>query len=278
MTWSLRSLRILTLACSLVSQATLAQEPTPAPTASSGANGLVGRWTGSAVLTNTAGSVPCRYEAQASPPGVTLEIERKANAWSATLTLDLPAPPGCPAVHETLEAADVVVDGRRVSFVAPDGHSWSLARRQDRIQGLVSGVGGKGNLKLDGEVNLGLVPTPAGAARSAPAPPKGGMSGKAIGAFLAVNVVAAGALVGVNQLGKTVPGAGKLSCSPRTCNITPPSECFCNTQNVTGAACGSTPSGVPYYQPCNVEGGLPCEANLTCVDGLCDARDGACGF
>ena len=274
MTRFLRPFSVLALVAVLVHPRAEAQEP---GASSSAPDSLVGLWSGSAVLTNTAGSVPCRYVVPGSPPGVTLDVRHKAESWTVTLTLRVAAQADCPALNETVEASDVVVSGRRLSFLGPEGHSWTLARRQDRIQGLVAGEGGKGNLKLEGEVDLALS-TPRGGTTSA-VPPKGGISGKAIGAFLGANVVAAGAIFGVNQLGKTTANGGQATCSPRNCIIPSPTDaCICNAPNVTGAQCGNTAAGVPYLGACNPDAGLPCGVSLTCAGGVCDARDGRCPF
>jgi hypothetical protein len=235
----------------------------------------VGRWRGSAILTNTTNAKPCRYEAKADPPGVTLEVRSKGGVLSATLTLDLPAQEGCPALQESLEATEVTVNGRRLSFVGPPGHTWNLAKRQNSLQGLVSGSAGTGNLRLDGEVSLSQAPS----ASESVSTRKGGASAKAIGAFLGVNIVAAGAIIGVNQLGKSAPNAGKATCSPRDCIITAPgAPCMCNTEILAGGSCGNTASGVAYRGLCNVNAGLPCEATLSCNNGVCDIRDGSCPF
>ena len=192
--------------------------------------------------------------------------------------MDLPDGESCPAIRKSAEASGVVVSGRRISFLGPEGLSWSLARRQNRLQGIVAGGSAAANLRLDGEVDLALAP-PDASRQPVPSARKGGVSGKAIGAFLGANVVAGAALVGVNQLGKTTPDGGKASCSPRNCIVTSPTDpCDCNTMNVTGGDCGATTTGVAYLGVCNPEAGLPCEASLTCAGGICDARDGRCPF
>jgi hypothetical protein len=278
-----RSVCVMTLALATMTSPILAQSSASATNpgaagsaeqAGSSADGIVGRWTGSAILTNVSGSSPCRYETKAEPPGVVLEVSKGAAGWAAVLTVDLHATTGCPAVSRRVNATNVVVNGRRISFLDPDRNSWTLARRQSRLVGLVSGGGTAGSLGLEGEVDLALAGKTERSTEVTAAPEKkGGVSGKAIGAFIGVNVVAG---AGVNQLGKSPTEDVEVTCSPRECYL--PEPCNCNTPTVTGATCGTTGTGIPYLAACNTNAGLPCEAGLSCVGGLCESRDGLCGY
>src|SRR5512145_2981743 len=68
-----------------------------APAQADPTDSLLGRWKGSAVLTNSA-STTCRYEARGPEPGMVLDVRRKAEVWGVTLILALPATANCPAI------------------------------------------------------------------------------------------------------------------------------------------------------------------------------------
>jgi hypothetical protein len=97
-------------------------------------------------------------------------------------------------------------------------------------------------------------------------------------AILSANVVAAGALYGVNKAGKSTTGGGAVTCSPRNCVITAVGEpCLCNNNITSGASCGTTPSGVALLGVCDGTS-LPCQSGFSCNRGFCEDRSGACPF
>jgi hypothetical protein len=125
-------------------------------------------------------------------------------------------------------------------------------------------------LRMSGEVSLTL----GGGA---------GKRGSAMGAvagILAANVVGLGAFAAANKLGQGKDQAPpQVNCSPRQCFFLSAAEpCQCNTPNVSGGTCGTTTSGVAYAGLCNVDGGLPCQAGLSCNSGFCEDRFGHCPF
>jgi len=98
-----------------------------------------------------------------------------------------------------------------------------------------------------------------------------------IAAILGANVVAAGALVGVNKVGNS-SGSGGTSCSPRNCFVGSPGEpCLCNANVLAGAPCGTVPGGVPLGGACD---GMarPCQSGFSCNGGICQDGSGACPY
>ncbi len=168
---------------------------------------------------------------------------------------------------------DLTASGSSLTFAGPGKHAWTLGRRSRELLGTVAwkGAGSEeaGALRLSGEVRL----QKAGAAH------KGGAFG-AVAGILAANVVGIGAFALANKAGKGNDNtAPQVSCSPRRCFYISVSEpCECNTTLTSGATCGTTTSGVGYAAVCNVDGGLPCQAGLSCNSGLCEDRFGHCPF
>ena len=124
---------------------------------------------------------------------------------------------------------------------------------------------------------------PAPAAGAAPgagaagAKKSGGNRAGSIASILATNVVAAGALYGVNKLGQG-DGSGSTSCSPRNCFIGAPGEpCLCNANVLSGAACGTVPGGVPLGGACDGTS-RPCQSGFSCNRGICEDAAGACPY
>jgi len=270
---TLRALAVL-LAALLARPATAAQAP-PTPAVAPTLREWVGTWSGSAKLTNEAAETACVYEGAASPGGVTLEITAAGTELHGTLKLALPAGAGaaCPAIEKTAEVRDLAASGSSLTFAGPGKHAWTLGRRSRELLGTVAWKGAgddeAGALRLSGEVRL----------QKAAAVHKGGAFG-AVAGIIGANVVGIGAFALANKAGKgndnTPP---QVSCSPRRCfYISTAEPCECNTTLTSGATCGTTTSGVGYAGACNVDGGQPCQAGLSCNSGLCEDRFGHCPF
>jgi hypothetical protein len=250
-------------------QAPTAAAPTPA------LREWVGTWSGSARLTNEAGDTPCAYEGAANPAAATLVITAAGAGLQGTLKLALPARAGsaCPAIERAADLRDVIASGSSLTFSGPGKHAWTLGRRGQELVGTVAWKGTSGEevgaLRLSGEVRL----QKAGTAR------KGGAFG-AMGGIIAANVVGIGAFALANKAGKGADnGPPQVSCSPRRCFLVSLSEpCQCNTTLTSGSVCGTTTSGVGYAGVCNVDGGQPCQAGLSCNSGICEDRFGHCPF
>jgi hypothetical protein len=98
-----------------------------------------------------------------------------------------------------------------------------------------------------------------------------------IAAILGANVVAAGALYGVNKLGQGGSTSGS-SCSPRNCFIGAPGEaCLCNANVLAGAPCGTVPGGVPLGAACDGTT-RPCQSGFSCNGGICQDGSGSCPY
>jgi hypothetical protein len=121
-------------------------------------------------------------------------------------------------------------------------------------------------------------PSPsAAAAGGAPKKASGGGTMGHVVAILGANVVAAGALIGVNKLGEGGSTTG-TSCSPRNCFIGAPGEpCLCNANVLAGAPCGTVPGGVPLGGPCDGTT-RPCQSGFSCNGGICQDGSGACPY
>jgi hypothetical protein len=289
--------------------------------------GLLGRWAGSAKLTNEWGASPCSYAGGETPPAVTLEIESKGDGDGVeiTATIDLAGTPGapCPPVHKRYTMTSAQITDSTISFRDPAGHEWNLGLRGDRLQGLVgwrsggdeilaegfTGPSGERPLaRLSGEVSFARVGAPdtstAPPAASAEAKAGGGTGtataaaggaakgdskkaekagGKGLGllpSILAANIIGLGAFYGVkaatDDSGKNT---GQASCSPRECfysGIDDP--CICPTGNLaSGFPCGNAPGGVPFQGACKLPN-KPCQASLSCNNGVCDDSRGRCPF
>ncbi len=129
--------------------------------------------------------------------------------------------------------------------------------------------------------------TPAASPSSSPAAAGGGggapkkvTAGDRVGhiaAILSANVVAAGAIYGVNKLGQGGSTSG-TSCSPRNCFIGAPGEaCLCNANVLAGAPCGTVPAGVPLGGACDGTT-RPCQSGFSCNGGICQDGSGACPY
>jgi hypothetical protein len=247
----------------------------PPPSLSKAEREWIGSWSGTARLTNEGGTTACVYDSPAGTQAVTLDIVAEGGALGGKLLLALHAPAGspCAPVEKAVDLRELSVSGSSLSFTGPGKHSWTLGRRGDELLGTVAwkGVGtDEGSaLRLSGEVALKKV--------------GGGRKGSAYGAMIgivAANVVAGGALVLANKAGKGKDeGPPQVSCSPRRCFLVSLNEpCQCNTTLTTGGTCGTTTSGVGYAGACNVDGGLPCQAGLSCNSGFCEDRFGHCPF
>jgi hypothetical protein len=121
-------------------------------------------------------------------------------------------------------------------------------------------------------------PSPStGAGGGAPKKVTGGDMAGHIVAILGANVVAAGALYGVNKLGQGGSTSG-TSCSPRNCFIGAPGEaCLCNANVLAGAPCGTVPGGVPLGGACDGTT-RPCQSGFSCNGGICQDGSGACPY
>jgi hypothetical protein len=284
--------------------------------------GVLGRWAGSAKLTNEWGASPCDYTGGESPPAVTLDVESKGDNVEVTATIDLPGTPGapCPPVHKryTIDAARVTES--TLGFRDPAGHEWNLALRADRLQGLLNwktgpdeilaegftGPSGERPLiRLSGEVSLARLSGGEPAAPSATAatteaeagapgagtPPKGSADkgkaekggGKGLGllpSILAANVVGLAAFYGIKKAtDDSGQNTGNATCSPRDCVFAGPADpCECNIPNITsGGSCGNVPGGTPFGGSCKLPN-RPCQAGLSCNNGICDDKFGRCPF
>lgn len=233
----------------------------------------LGTWSGSAKLTNEAGTSPCLYEGPSSPPSAKLDVTAEGGLLKGTLSLSAAPPAGsaCPALEKTVEVRELKASGSSLTFDGPGKHTWTLGRRGRELLGTVSwqgtGSDDAGALRLSGEVRL----------------QKAGHKGSAFGAaagIVAANVVAVGALALANKAGKSQDsGPPQVTCSPRRCFLVALNEpCQCNTTSTTGQPCGNTTSGVGYAAACNVDGGEPCQAGLSCNSGICEDRFGHCPF
>ena len=97
-------------------------------------------------------------------------------------------------------------------------------------------------------------------------------------AFLAANVVGFGAFYGIKKATDDTGSGGTATCSPRYCvfgGISDP--CVCNINITSGASCGQTTNGVPFGGVCN-DKTLPCQATLSCNNGVCDDKLGRCPY
>ncbi len=117
----------------------------------------------------------------------------------------------------------------------------------------------------------------SGAAAGAPARVTGGQRVGHFVAILGANVVAAGAIYGVNKLGQST-GSGSTTCSPRNCFIGAPGDpCLCNANVLAGASCGTVPGGVPQGGACDGTS-RPCQSGFSCNGGICQDGSGACPY
>ena len=288
----LKRLLSLTLASALTIGATpRAQEAAPAS--------VFGTWKGTAALTNDSSPTTCRYEGAAE--STVLKLQSTDAGPRAIVRLEIAGVPGsgCPPLHKRYEATNVVIAGSAVSFLDPAGHEWSLAVREGRLVGLVAWKGGGKDeplaegfappggtaplTRLSGEVALDLAAAEGeGKAAAGAAEPTTKAATKSKGhflpAFLAANVVGLGAFYGVKKATDDTGSGGVATCSPRYCvygGISDP--CVCNIPITSGASCGQTTYGVTFGGVCN-DKTLPCQATLSCNNGLCDDKLGRCPY
>jgi hypothetical protein len=130
------------------------------------------------------------------------------------------------------------------------------------------------------EAPAGGAPAAAGGAAPGGGAPKqatgGGRAGHIV-AIIGANVVAAGAIYGVNKLGQSGATSG-TSCSPRNCFIGAPGEaCLCNANVLAGAPCETVPGGVPLGGACDGTT-RPCQSGFSCNGGICQDGSGACPY
>jgi hypothetical protein len=290
----------LALAAVLVAPcAGLPQEPArppAAPPAAQGA-GLTGSFAGWATLTNDAPGAECRYEGTPGTPSVRLELDG-GESLAGSIAIDLPPPGGsaCPALRKRYTIAELAISQTTVSFSDSGGNEWTLGLRErgSVLHGLVAWrQGGEDEplaegfslpdgrhppTRLSGEVELRRTTAGGAAAAPAPAPGKAGSQVGHIAAILGANVVGLGLLYGANKLGQGTVAGGVVTCSPRTCVVGQPgAPCFCEGNVLSGAQCGTTPSGAPLLAPCDGKS-VPCEAGLSCNSGICEDRFGRCPY
>jgi hypothetical protein len=99
--------------------------------------------------------------------------------------------------------------------------------------------------------------------------------------IVGANVIGIGALVGINAIAKdnkAAEGGIVANCSPRVCTVGGPGEpCDCNGNIIAGGACGTTTAGQSVNTTCSLPD-LPCQANLSCNNAVCEDRFGRCPF
>ena len=123
-----------------------------------------------------------------------------------------------------------------------------------------------------------VVPGASGGAAATPAAVGAGKQAGNVIAIIGANVVGIGLLYGANKLGKGSSESGGITCSPRTCIVgAPGAPCFCESNVLSGAPCGSTAAGAPIGAPCDGKS-TPCQSNLSCNSGVCEDRDGRCPY
>jgi len=269
---------------------------------------ITGTWKGVARLTNESPPTTCRYEG--GDESAVIKLQQEEGDLRAIVRLDIPGVPGsgCPPLLKWYEATNVVVTGSAVAFLDPAGHEWTLALRASKLVGLVAWKGGGRDdalaegyappggapplTRLAGEVSLlreeasavgeASPDSPAGAETEktpagAPETPKAGKS-RFWPAFLGANIVGLGAFYGIKKATDDDSTSGTATCSPRYCVFSGVADpCVCNINIVSGGACGQTTNGVPFGGVCN-DSTLPCQADLSCNNGVCDDRVGRCPF
>jgi hypothetical protein len=281
----------------------------PAPAVSD----LAGSWEGWARLTNDWPGLACRYEGGPEATSVRLELGTEAGLLKGSVALDLAAEPGsgCPPLRQRHAIAETAQGPGTLSFTDAGGNEWTLAVRRSAtvLQGLLAwreggpeqplaegfaAPGGERPLaRLSGEVRLRRASeeaapaaepagpaTPAGGAAAAPTPKAGaGTHARNLGIVIGANVVGLGLLYGVNKLGQGGSESGVVTCSPRVCIVgaTINDPCYCEGNVVSGASCGTTDGGAPQNAPCDGVS-VPCQSGLSCNSGVCQDRDGRCGW
>lgn len=291
----MRALPLLVLAL-LIGTGGQEPSPEPSPAPSPEPRGLAGRWAGSAKYQTDAGQL-CRYEGVAEPPSLSLDLRQQGGRLE--LALAPPAGTPCPPFAIESPLSEVTLTESTASFRDAQGRQWNLALQAGVLRGLVSGSDGSGEFALQrrrGERRAAREPravpdAPAtpGATQPAATEPAAadGTAGKPTGpglkagtlGILGANVLGLGALLAVNQaVQDDSAGTSTLICSPRVCLIGGPGEpCDCSSTITTGQACGDTTSGVPIGGAC-VLPNRPCQALLSCNNGVCEDRLGSCPF
>ena len=268
-----------------------AQDATPA--------GLFGTWKGTAALTNDSPPTTCRYEG--AKDSAVIKLQSAEAGPRAIVRLEIAGTPGsgCPPLSKRYEATNVVIAGSAVSFLDPAGHEWSLALREGRLVGLVAWKGGGKDeplaagfappggaiplTRLSGEVGLDRAAGEGegGAAATSPEAPATTAAKKKshfLPAFLAANVVGFAAFYGIKKATDDTGTGGTATCSPRYCVYGGLSDpCTCNINITSGASCGQTTNGVAFGGVCN-DKTLPCQATLSCNNGVCDDKLGRCPY
>lgn len=290
----------------------LAQEPEPAPSPAPPRppgreprepRGLTGRWVGSAKYQTDAGTA-CRYEGTVDPPALALDL--RADGGQVRLELPTPAGTQCPPLRIESALTELSLTPSTASFSDAQGRQWNLALQMGVLRGLVTGSGGSGEVSLtrrrperaakhaqaaseapasDAAEETGSTATESSgpAAGATPAGGEGKPAGPGLKAgtlgIIGANVVGLGALLAASgALQDESAGTSQLVCSPRQCLIGGPGEpCDCTATITTGAACGQTTSGVPVRGACALPD-LPCQALLSCNNGVCEDRLGSCPF
>jgi hypothetical protein len=270
-----------------------------APRAEDAPPSVFGTWKGTAALTNDSSPTTCRYEGAAE--STVLKLQSSEAGPRAIVRLEVAGTPGsgCPPLQKRYEATNVVIAGSAVSFLDPAGHEWTLALREGRLVGLVAWKGGGKDeplalgfappggspplTRLSGEVALDRASaegdaTPAAASAEGPAATTAKKKSHFLPAFLAANIVGFGAFYGIKKATDDTGVGGTATCSPRYCVYGSVSDpCVCNINITSGAACGQTTSGVTFGGVCN-DKTLPCQATLSCNNGVCDDKLGRCPF
>jgi hypothetical protein len=278
----------------------------------------VGTWKGEARLTNDSPPTTCRYEGGEESAVIRLLRDEAGLRAIVRLDVPGVTGSGCPPLLKRYEATDVVATESAVSFLDPAGHQWTLGLRDSRLVGLVSWKGGGRDdplaegfappggaaplTRLTGEVALrrsegeGQAAPPAKTAAGPPPPeatsdepgsttatepstePKKPGKSSFWPAFIGANIVGLGAFYGVKKATDDDSTSGSATCSPRYCVYSGVADpCLCNINIVSGGACGETTNGVPFGGVCS-EPNQPCQADLSCNNGICDDRVGRCPF
>ena len=242
--------------------------------------GVVGTWAGRAVITVESGGA-CRYDGPETPPAVTITVRSAGaeTAVSVSLKIGAPQPSACPPLDESYEATDVEATATTLRFRGPGGQEWTLGRRADALQGIVSST----ERSLSGEDQLARKDASAGPPEATKKSKKGTSAVGVTAGIVTANVVGLGGLALVNKLTDDSGGSGgQASCSPRQCRFAGIADpCFCEPTITSGAKCGPTAGGVPLGGPCTV--GDPCQSNLSCNTGptgigVCEDSIGRCPF
>jgi hypothetical protein len=185
---------------------------------------------------------------------------------------------------------------------------WRSGADEILAEGFTGPSGERPLTRLSGEVSLARAGAPEAAPSAAAAPATGdaAKSGTAAGAtgaaatggagqkaekaggkglgllpsILAANIIGLGAFYGIKvATDDSGQNTGQASCSPRDCVFSGVGDpCVCNIPNITsGGTCGNVPGGVPFGGTCKLPN-KPCQAGLSCNNGICDDKFGRCPF